>query len=335
MVENCSLRGNFWAPEMHRVRGEFWVCFTARMQDRSLAIGLARSERPDGPFEPDEAPIVTGDVIDPHLLVDAHGAPWLVWKKDDNRVWPRRLVAVLHREPDRVRELFDAGEDQRTAVLTLTLWPWVETLEPMEQFFVLQPLIEAATAHFTELAERLESLRARAGGAEAAEIATISRALRTRIHAQRLSADGRTLEGEPAVLLENDQPWEAHLIEGVWITQEGGRYSLLYAGNDFSTAHYGIGAAVADTLTGPYRKSSEILLSSSAAWWGPGHPSVAIGADGRHHVFLHAFRPGAPGYKMFRALLTAPIRFEGGVVSLDRSVEARFDRPLCGPSRRA
>jgi arabinan endo-1,5-alpha-L-arabinosidase len=49
---------------------------------------------------------------------------------------------------------------------------------------------------------------------------------------------------------------------------------------------------------------------------GPGHPSVAVGADGRHHVF----RPGRVGYKAFRALLAAPIRFEGGVVSLDTSV---------------
>ncbi|AUX46538.1 uncharacterized protein SOCE26_080440 [Sorangium cellulosum] len=313
-------RADFWAPEMHRIRDEHWVCFTARMQDRSLAIGLARSGSPDGPFHADEAPLVTGDVIDAHILVDARGAPWLVWKKDDNGVWPRRLAALLHREPARVGELFAAREDQRTAVLALTLWPWVETLEPMEQFFVLQPLIEAATADFTGFAARLAALRARACGADAEEIAVMSRELRTRIYAQRLSADGRALEGQPAVILENDQPWEAHLIEGVWITQEGGRYHLLYAGNDFSTAHYGIGAAVADAPTGPYRKSSEVLLSSGAEWWGPGHPSVAIGADGRHHVFLHAFRPGVAGYKAFRALLAAPICFEGGVLSLDRSV---------------
>ncbi|WP_437568227.1 family 43 glycosylhydrolase [Sorangium sp. So ce542] len=312
-------RADFWAPEMHRVGEETWLCFTARMRDRSLAIGLARSRSPDGPFSADEAPIVTGDVIDAHILVDARGAPWLVWKKDDNGVWPRKLAALLHREPAWVSELFAAPEDQRTAVLALTLWPWAETLDPMEQFFVLQPLIEAATADFTEFARRIEGLGARVCDARVEEMAAISRALRTRIYAQRLSADGRSLEGEPAVILENDQPWEAHLIEGVWITEQGGRYHLLYAGNDFSTAHYGIGAAVAEAPTGPYRKSSEVLLSSSAEWWGPGHPSVAVGSDGRHHIFLHAFRPGVAGYKAFRALLAAPIRFEGGVVSVDGS----------------
>ncbi|WP_438015386.1 hypothetical protein WMF18_31560 [Sorangium sp. So ce315] len=67
------------------------------------------------------------------------------------------------------------------------------------------------------------------------------------------------------------------------------------------------------------RPSSEVFLASTEEWWGPGHPSVAVGADGRHHVFLHAFRPGVAGHKAFRALLAAPIRFEGGVVSLDRS----------------
>jgi hypothetical protein len=141
-------------------------------------------------------------------------------------------------------------------------------------------------------------------------------ALRTRIYAQRLSPDARGLEGAPVVILQNDLPWEGHLIEGVWITRDAGRYHLFYAGNDFSTAHYGIGVAVADAPTGPYRKSSEVFLSSAGAWWGPGHPSVALAPDGRFHVFLHAFRAGEAGYKAFRALLAAPIRFEQGRVEL-------------------
>ena len=37
-------------------------------------------------------------------------------------------------------------------------------------------------------------------------------ALKTRIFAQPLSADGLRLEGERLVVLENDQPWEAHLL---------------------------------------------------------------------------------------------------------------------------
>lgn len=58
----------------------------------------------------------------------------------------------------------------------------------MEQYFVQRPLIEAATAHFPGLAERLESLRARGGGAEAKELAMILPALRPCAEIQGASA---------------------------------------------------------------------------------------------------------------------------------------------------
>ncbi|CAN7408759.1 family 43 glycosylhydrolase [Phenylobacterium sp. LjRoot225] len=308
---------DFWAPELHRV-GEAWlVCFCARQPDRSLAIGLARAAAPDGPFVADEAPILTGGVIDAHILVDADGAPWLIWKRDDNGVWPRLLAALLHRRPALANDLFVTAPDRRTAAVTLALWPWIERLEPMAQFFALQLLIEAAASDLAGFELRLTAVMVTASPYERDLMAEALEALRTRIYAQRLSPDARRLEGEPAVILQNDMPWEGHLIEGVWVSRDEGRYHLLYAGNDFSTAHYGIGAAVADAPVGPYRKSSEVFLSSTDQWWGPGHPSVAVAPDGRHHIFLHAFRPGEAGYKAFRALLAAPIRFEHGIVSLE------------------
>lgn len=308
---------DFWAPELHRLGEDWLVCFTARRPDRSLAIGLARSASPDGPFVPDAEPIVTGGVIDSHILVDAGGAPWLIWKRDDNGVWPRLLGALLHRRPALARALFVTEADRRTAAFILTLWPWIEGLEPMAQFFALQPLIEAASADVAAFELRLADAMTLAAADERSLMARALDALRTRIYAQRLSADARRLEGEPVLILQNDLPWEGHLIEGVWISQDDGRYYLLYAGNDFSTAHYGIGVAVADAPGGPYRKSSEVFLSSAGAWWGPGHPSVAVGPDGRRRIFLHAFHAGQASYKAFRALLAAPIRLEHGRVWLE------------------
>ena len=297
---------DFWAPELHRVNGEFWVCFAARQADRSLAVGLARSSRPGGPYTADATPLVGGGVIDPHLVFDRDGAPWLFWKRDDNDVWPRLLCELLHRRGG-VEELFETEPDRRTARLVQTLWPWASTLEPMEQFFALQPLIEAVTAEFF-------SFRGRLG--RRAEAAEIHEAMKTRIHAQKLAPDGGALVGERITVLENDQPWEAHLIEGVWVSEHEGRYHLFYAGNDFSTPHYGIGVAVADTLQGPYRKAPGPLLRTTRSWSGPGHPSVAAGPDGRPQLFLHAFFPGEAAYKAFRALLTAPLRFERDGVRL-------------------
>jgi hypothetical protein len=300
-------RADFWAPEIHRVGGDYWLVFSARQLDGTLAIGLATSARPEGPYRPQAAPLLRGGVIDPHLHVLDDGTPLLFWKVDDNGVWPRRLAAMLAAEPGLAEALFETQEDRRTAALAAALWPWLEAhAAPMEQFFALQPLIEAA-------AEDLAAFEGRLTGEARLQI---GETLRTRVYAQPLAADGSALVGDRRLVLQNDQPWEAHLIEGVWVTKADGRWFMFYAGNDFSTPQYGIGAAVADSPLGPYRKLEAPLLGSSAEWVGPGHPSVAPGPDGRPRLFLHAFRPGRLGYKAFRAVLSAELVFEGGRVRL-------------------
>ena len=300
---------DFWAPEMHRVGDAYWLCFAARGRDHELSIGLATAASPDGPFVTSAEPILSGGVIDPHILLGADGTPYLLWKADDNGVWPALMCEALYRRPGLVERLLDDPQDRRAACLALTLWPWIRTLEPMEQFFLLQPLIEAATRDFASLRGRL----AEAGEDDLALqplIQPILHAMRTRVFAQAVASDGSRLLGEAAMVLENDQPWEAHLIEGVWAVEQGGRYYLFYAANDFSTPLYGIGVAVADAPLGTYRKFDQPLLRSSCDWWGPGHPSVAPGPDGRLQMFLHAFFPGQAGYKAFRALLMVGIAFD-------------------------
>ena len=41
---------DFWAPEMARVGEEYWLTFTARQSSGVLAIGLAKSGDPEGPW---------------------------------------------------------------------------------------------------------------------------------------------------------------------------------------------------------------------------------------------------------------------------------------------
>ena len=299
-------RGDFWAPELHRVGDQYWLCFSARQETRELAIGIARADRPQGPWRAPEVPLLGGGVIDAHLLARPGEDPILFWKEDTNGVWPRLLAARLNRTPALIETLFPRGQDRGTAALAATLWPWVSTLAPMEQFFILQPLIEAASDDFDGFEARLKPLCA-----EEPDLEPMLQALKTRVFAQRLSADGTQLVGERVVALENDRPWEAHLIEGVWVSEQDGRFHLFYAGNDFSTARYGIGTAIADDPFGPYRKQPEALLGTTAEWWGPGHPSVAPGPDGTPWLFLHAFRPCELGYKAFRAVLGAPLDFSG------------------------
>jgi beta-xylosidase len=311
--------GEYWAPEMHQIGTEFLVCFAAREADHSFSIGLAKSSRPDGPFVAAEAPILRGNVIDPHILLDHDGSAYLFWKEDTNDLWPGRLCQLLHEHGQLAAELFPRGEDQCTAAFASTLWPWVRSLGSMERFFVLQTLVEAVVSDFQAFWGRLSGILGQQAARAAQEaIAEILRLTSTPVYAQKLDPDTLVLLGERRQVLQNDQKWEGHLVEGVWVSEHGGRYYMLYAGNDFSTAEYGIGVAVADSPLGPYRKTEEPLLRSTADWSGPGHPSVAFGPDAEPWLFLHAFFPGRSGYKEFRAVLGLPIAF-GAAAILPRS----------------
>lgn len=296
-----------WAPELHRSGDEYLLCFSAREQDGSLAIAIARSAQPEGPYSLPGRPLLGGGVIDPNIFVDADGSIFLLWKEDSNDRWPASLAALLHEHPALARSLFDDPADQRTAALAGALWPLVRGFEPMERFFALQPLIEAAVEDFTTLRGRLGRLERETSGTGGAE--PILEAMRTPIFAQPLSPDGRSLTGSPRIILVNDLAWEGHLIEGPWLMRHEDHYYLFYSGNDFSTADYGIGVAIASSPLGPFRKMDDPILRSSADWRGPGHPSVALGPDGVPRLFFHAFVPGRAGYKEFRALLSCGLTF--------------------------
>jgi arabinan endo-1,5-alpha-L-arabinosidase len=317
---------DFWAPEMAKAGDEYWLCYTARQRSNALAIGLAKSDSPFGPWRdlgrpliaghavnttgiPDDPnrPLLSGGVIDAHIFIDGNGERYLYWKADTNGIWPRPLARLLRERPELIERLFAREEDRRTAAFGAAIVAWADGRRPIERFFWMQPLIEAALANWRPVQKALESF----GLAGA-----ILESMRTPIYAQRLADDGASLLGEPTIVLANDQDWEGHLIEGPWVTFQKGRYWLFYAGNDFSTPAYGIGVAVADHPLGPFEKQADALLRSTRQWTAPGHASVACGLDGRPQLFFHAFHPGTGGYNVFRALLTAGLDFEGGEVRL-------------------
>jgi len=301
---------DFWAPEMARVGDEYWLCFTARQESKTLAIGLARSRTPEGPWTDIGRPLLTGQgsgVIDSHIFIDANGDRYLFWKDDSNGIWPRPLAALLHDKPERIEQLFESEPDRRTADFAAAIVGWANGRRPMERYFLMQPFIAAVLNNWPRVKQAL---------AEFGLAPQILQAMTTPVRAQRLAADGETLIGEPALVLANDLDWEGHLIEGPFVTLQKGRYWLFYAGNDFASPAYGIGVAVADHPLGPYVKQSEPLLKSTREWTAPGHASVAPGLDGEPQLFFHAFHPGTGGYNAFRALLTVPLRFSDTEVSV-------------------
>ncbi|WP_207430665.1 glycoside hydrolase family 43 protein [Sabulibacter ruber] len=312
-----ELVSDYWAPEMHQVGNEFRVYFVARDKNtHELCIGLARSSSPEGPFVPEKAPILKGNVIDPHVFVQDAETTYLFWKEDSNEVWPRLLIDLLYQNPTFIPQLFEEEEDQRTASFILAIWPWAKKLEPMERFLVTQVLIEAVISRYLEFYQQLEDLAGEQPPALQESIRTVQQFMKTPLYAQQMTPNGTDLLGERTKVLENDLAWEAHLVEGMWVTKQNNRFYLFYAGNDFSTDQYGIGVAHADALLGPYQKVSAPILQSTREWWAPGHPSVVTGPDGKPLMILHAYFPGKAGYKEFRAVLAAPLTFEGDQVKV-------------------
>lgn len=313
---------DFWAPEMVEAGGEYWLCFTARGLNGTLAIGLARGPRPEGPWSDLGRPLLEGSpppgalipnaqsvtgLIDAHIFADQDGRRYLFWKEDRNGQWPAPFARLLGKTPELIGRLFDGEADRRTAAFAAAVVQWAETRRPMERFFLLSTFVDAVVASWDRVRSVLEEENI---GPD------ILAAMDTPIRGQMLSGDGDSLIGEQKIVLVNDQPWEGHLIEGPFVYGHNRHYWMFYAGNDFGTSSYGIGVAVADHPLGPYVKQCGPLLKSTEQWRAPGHASVAPGLDGEPQLFFHAFHPGDGGYGAFRALLTAPLQFDGPNVRL-------------------
>ncbi|MBC8052399.1 MAG: family 43 glycosylhydrolase [Sphingobacteriaceae bacterium] len=307
---------DYWAAEMHQVGEEFRVYFVAREKVGSeLCIGMAKSSNPEGPFIAEKFPIIRGNVIDPHIFVESEKTVFLYWKEDNNDVWPGKLIELLHHNPQYITTLFETREDQATAEFIQTIWPWIKTLPPMERFLALQIIIEAIIANFRRFYNKLRVLLTVAPSELRSEIEQVLRYMKTPMYVQPLSKDGSQLVLEKTKILENDLEWEAHLVEGMWVTHHNSNYYLFYAGNDFSTDQYGIGVAVGKSPVGPFTKNQSPFLQSTSEWRAPGHPSVVTDLNGNPQMFLHAYFPEKAGYKEFRALLSVPLIFFGDNVS--------------------
>lgn len=83
-------KGDFWAPELHRVGARYVAYYTARQKNDELAIGAATADSALGPFVDIGAPIVADPamgLIDATQFADAgSGTRYLVWKVDGNAV---------------------------------------------------------------------------------------------------------------------------------------------------------------------------------------------------------------------------------------------------------
>ena len=112
----------------------------------------------------------------------------------------------------------------------------------------------------------------------------------TWIFLQKTSPDGLRLVGKQHRLIKQDQLWEGELVEAPTLVKRDGVYTLLYSANSYAGAEYATGYATAKSVTGPYTKAEEPLLSTDGTgdrYTGPGGQDVLTDADGGDHLVFH------------------------------------------------
>jgi beta-xylosidase len=77
--------GNYWAPEITRYRGRYFVYYVGRKISGGRCVAVATARRPTGPYK-DHGPLVCQELgsIDPMAVTDENGWPYLVWKRGGN-----------------------------------------------------------------------------------------------------------------------------------------------------------------------------------------------------------------------------------------------------------
>ena len=90
-------KGDFWAPEIHKVGKQYVVYYTARDHTGRLSIGAASANDIRGPYKDLGKPLIRDDrtgVIDSNLFHDSKGQAHLVWKLDGNDVGKHTPIYV-------------------------------------------------------------------------------------------------------------------------------------------------------------------------------------------------------------------------------------------------
>lgn len=96
---------NFWAPELHRHGGRWYIFASFKSDDHVRATQVLSADTPLGPFKlhsPEPLTPPDWECLDGSLHVDAEGQPWIVFCHEwvqvvDGEVCARRLSADLSR----------------------------------------------------------------------------------------------------------------------------------------------------------------------------------------------------------------------------------------------
>jgi beta-xylosidase len=133
----------------------------------------------------------------------------------------------------------------------------------------------------------------------------------TWLYLQQVDATGTKLLGKATRLIKQDKDFEGNLVEAPTLWKHGSRYYLFYSANDYSGAKYMSSYATATSITGPYKKADEPLMTTEKFGddevIGPGGQDVFIGPDKLPRIAFH----GWDGGLILRAVYVRPLTFAG------------------------
>lgn len=110
------------------------------------------------------------------------------------------------------------------------------------------------------------------------------------ITAQRLSADGMQLEGEPVPVLRPSEREYESLVEGAEVLKRNGYYYLFYSGDRCcrENAHYALMVARSKSPRGPFQRHRENpILEGNRSFSNPGHGSIITDDEGLTWLLYH------------------------------------------------
>ncbi len=115
---------NFWAPEVHRWQGRFWMFASFKNTERERWTQALVADQPQGPYTPvgDSLTPRSWSCLDGTLHVDADGAPWLVFCHEWTQVTDGRMMAA------RLATGFDRLLGEPIELFRATAAPWVRPI---------------------------------------------------------------------------------------------------------------------------------------------------------------------------------------------------------------
>ena len=109
---------NYWAPEVHRRRGQYYMFASFKSESRHRGTAILRADSPMGPFQPwSDGPVTPGEweCLDGTYYEDGNGDPWMVFchewvQAGDGEIHALRLTEDLKRAKGEPVLMFRASE---------------------------------------------------------------------------------------------------------------------------------------------------------------------------------------------------------------------------------